>query len=459
MTGDTCRQSAERTHGTAPRFDYASADRAAIAAHSTGLIGRRLGDFVAFPEFNDLPGASTKGVVGAAYEAWFGIPPNSRAGADFPAAGIELKSTPIIIEPDGFRAKERISLGMIDFAALAAEEWDRASVRKKLDNLLICFYRWRPDIPIGEFETLDVVLWRPTDEQEEVLRHDWEVVRDLVRQDRKGDVSEALGRWLGAATKGPGGALWSERRRRAWSLKPPFVSAIYAATRGSRTLVVTDVQQILGFEGRQLVRLGAWGGRTVAEIARGLGIEASTAKNAPASVVRRILGVPGRGKPADPEWIGVEIKTVPVSPAGAPWESMSFPAFRHLEVADQDWDDSDLLARLSRLLLVPLVRQNRVDPIMSARLGRARFWSPTVDQLAGIRVEWEMFRDAIRRGGSDQLPPASATRYIHVRPKDKRATPTDPAPGGLWLTRKCFWLNGDFVREILAAEPVLPRTL
>jgi DNA mismatch repair protein MutH len=213
--------------------------------------------------------------------------------------------------------------------------------------------------------------------------------------------------------------------------------------------LLRQVRATAEFERRQLQLLRTVEGESVRSLAAQLGVTQLGAKNAPATVLRKLLGLPSKGLPEDRSWSGLEVKTVPVTPDGWPHEHTSFPAFRHLEVADQEWEDSDLLARVSRILFIPLGRTDRRTPALDAVVGRSFFWSPSREELSGMRHEWEMFRDEIAAGRADRLPTARSTRYVHVRPKDVKARPSDPAPGGLTLTRKCFWLNRGFVATII----------
>ena len=127
---------------------------------------------------------------------------------------------------------------------------------------------------------------------------------------------------------------------------------------------------------------------------------------------------------------------------------MSFPAFHHQEVIFESWEDSDLLGRLNRLLIVPVHREKGAT-LSATVLGEPLFWSPSAAELAGIRQEWERYRTLIEHGESRSLPKASETTYIHVRTHGRNAKDRDQAPGGLDVTKKSFWLNDKFVRRIL----------
>src|SRR4051812_49738309 len=95
------------------------------------LRGLRLGE-IPGAAFTALKASKGKGEAGAAVEAFFGITPNQISDADFPHAKIELKTVPLVANPDGLRVKERTVVSMIDYGSLASETWGTASVRKKL---------------------------------------------------------------------------------------------------------------------------------------------------------------------------------------------------------------------------------------------------------------------------------------------------------------------------------------
>jgi DNA mismatch repair endonuclease MutH len=350
---------------------------------------------------------------------------------------------------EGPKAKERVSLGMINLRQVVSETWETAHVRRKLEHILFVFYGWLPTRPIGAFRTIATGFWRPDQESLNAIRTDWEAIRATVAEGRAADLSESLTRVLGAATKGPGHGSTS----RAWSLKQPFVGWIYrdliGASGPQARPTVSDPER--DFEQSILRRLAIVSGKTTAEVAHLQGRLVGRSKSEDASIVRRWLDQPTRGRSGDFERFGIELKTIPVTADGVVLESMSFPAFTHEELVFESWPDSDLLGRLNRILVVPLVRERRATR-GAAWVGRAFFWSPTEAQLDGMEEEWKRFRTLIEAGKSKSLPPASETRYLHIRPHGRDAADTELAPGGFDVTRKSFWLNASFVAEILRAH-------
>jgi DNA mismatch repair endonuclease MutH len=402
--------------------------------------------------------ARTKGVVGRIYESSFGIPQNSIAGPDFPGAGIELKSVPILLMSGEARAKERISISMIDFMSLVTQTWESADVRKKLDRMLLIFYGWEPLLPIARFETLAAGIWSPDESTLRTIKSDWETIRGLVAADRRDLVSESLTSILGAATKGAGHGS----RSRAWCLKQPFVGWVYREMTGKEPTPkrTSAPNPAAAFEASVLSLFAPHVGRSFDDLAHVVSRDGKGGKSAAATIVRTLAGERSKGRSGDFLRFGIEIKTVPVDASGKLVEAMSFPAFVHEELIFEDWESSDLLGRLNRLLIVP-VHRKRGASLESTRLGQPFFWNPPEGELKQIGREWEKFRGMISQGHARELPPASKTTFIHVRPKARNAQDTDPAPGGFDVIKKSFWLNQSYLERILeskgALSPPRPR--
>jgi DNA mismatch repair protein MutH len=438
-------------------FDYRTATKEEIETEARSFVGKLLVDLqpAIAPMIPSSP--NTKGVVGRLYEASFGIPQNSIAGPDFPGAGIELKSVPILVVGGEPRAKERISISMIDFNALAMQTWDAADVRKKLDRMLMIFYGWEPLQPIARFKTLATGVWAPDESTLRTIRADWERIRELVASGRRVEVSESLSSILGAATKGAGHGSTS----RAWSLKQPFVGWLYREMTGSEPLPAptSAADPAAAFENMVLALLQPHIGRTFESLAEATGRVGKGGKAAVPSIVRSLIGERSSGRSGDFARFGVEVKVVPVNSRGGLVERMSFPAFVHEELVFETWPNSDLLGRLNRLLIVPIHREKGA-PLAETRLGRAFFWSPTPSELEGIASEWEIVRSLIQAGRAKDLPRASETEFVHVRTHGRDSLDREPAPGGLDVTRKSFWLNDRYVERILAERGALsaPRS-
>lgn len=446
----------------APRFDPRTATEYEIWAKALTLKDRTLGDIADSRWSGQVSSSANKGGAGAIVERFFGIPGNSEQLPDFVGAGIELKVCPLVFDGDtAKRIKERTSVTMIDYMALDSETWPTASVKKKIARILFVFYAWKPDVPLGDMRIVKVKLWSPPDELLPYMERDWLAVWEKNHHGRAEEISEGDGKVLGAATKGQTGGRAKQphsdemARTRAWSLKPRLTWSIYSSPDG-RPLHGDLMARLRGESAVDPVdvlqgRLEALVGMTVSQIAEQHGITPGASKNRVASVVRGAIGLRAKKLPVDLEALGLELKTLPLGPNALPFEATSFPAFDPRELADEEWEDCDLLARLQNVLFVPLYRETRQTDLLEQRLCRPFRWEPSREELRGIRWEWEQYRDRVKNGLAGEPLNEAATSYIHVRPHGRDGSDRVDAPGGVVVARMCFWLNRHFIQELVRA--------
>lgn len=461
------------THISYQVFQGSTARQEEVVAFAKTLRGRKLRDLVPAAGRVGERSIGDKGIVGQLVERAFGLPRSNEQRPDFAAAGIELKVVPLKRTTGAVRAKERTSVTMIDYGALVEESWPTASVRRKLEKILFVFYFHVTGADPLDTVVEEILLWTPPSGLLPQLESDWTAVYAKVLAGRAHEISEGDGRVLGAATKGAGGGrLVSQPRNasigakpRAWAIKPALTSWLYEQERRSDRPVVTlrDALQLgntLEFEPAVINRLSAFTGMTLSEVSRAVRIPLSPSKSGAALLVRRAIGVlDDRAFIREFKERGIEIKVVPVSPSGRPYEAMSFPRFDHMEVWKDDWEESDLLQQLNRILIVPLVRRTRKTARGEQYWGSAFFWSPSDEELRGIEVEWRDYVRRIEAGEARTLPAAAETRFIHVRPHARNMHDTERAPMVGEVVKKSFWLNQDYLSRIIAAHGGIPVLL
>lgn len=440
-------------------FEASTATREEILARAATLPGRTLGELAERDAEvrAALRAEDSKSAVGYAIEAYFRIPRNPTPAPDFEEAGIELKTVPIVQGAKGPRVKERTVISLINYEKIVREEWVGSQARKKLHCLFV-FVRLLPGMHRSTFPVLDVRLWFPSAEDEQWLSLDWRTVRDKVRAGMAHQLSESDGRVMGPSTK----ASDSSARRaqpyssvpakpRAFALKPSFVRTIFSHGAGGGAY--SPGVRAATFEATVLARLAPFVGKTVDDVARAVGPLGSSGKSFGAAVLRRALGSPtGRSLPHEFTMTGLTPRSPRVSPDLTPYEAVSFPAFDHGALLGEVWEDSDLLSRIEYMLFLPRVGERRATPAGDCVVGRPVIWRPRRETLDTIRAEWEQARTAIRSGQVSSPLGESDTRAIHVRPHGRDGGDRVPTPSGDVVTRKSFWLNRAFVREILTGS-------
>lgn len=434
-------------------FDGRTATEAEIVDRAAAMPGRSFAELATVPGLSEASSPHTKGRVGVAAEAYFGMEADGLPEPDFRSAGIELKTVPLRPRNDEVLVKERAFISMIDYHRLVDEDWATASVRRKLSRILFVYYDWRPRAPLGELVVSDVVLWSPTPELMTAFGQDWRAVRDLVRAGRASEISESHGSVLVAATKGPGGPPSRTQpysselaRQRAWALKPAFLRALLEDHR-SGSKWVYEVATTL--ESRVVAVMRRFAGRRLADVEQELGMPSSRSKHRASLVFRRAVSMWAGTSHRELLDAGIDLRVVQTDGSLMPYESLSFPAFRYQELIREDWESSELMSRLDRFIYVPIVGGKGLESAGDCVIQPAFSWVPPQADLDVMEQEWTEFRDEIRAGKALELTPASRTRVLHVRPKGKDGLDTDPAPGVGPVVKKCFWFNRSYVAEVL----------
>lgn len=449
---------------------YDPADRSSILAFAERLVGNSLREVLdELPPTIDF--SSHKGGFGNALERYyFGYEPNSRPEPDFAKAGVELKATPLKTVRKKLVAKERLSLGMIDYMAIISEEWENSSFLKKNSHLLLVFYLHEANTDPREFVVKIVRLWDFPVEDLAIIRQDWEKIVAAVLEGRAHELSEGDTLYLGACTKSSD----STKRRaqpcssepakpRAFSLKPSYMNTIIDDSlarqeaslreividpRPIRAVATTDILAGKTFEDAIADRFKPFIGMTADEIAARLNVGIKRrAKNYYAILTNRMLGLDAKDRVAEFEKADIQVKTMRLLPSGRPKEDISFPAFDYMDLIEQDWEESDLLTHLSKRFFFVIYQLDREGV---PTLAGTRFWTmPYRDVEAHARACFDETQHRIREDRADYLPKKSENLAVHVRPHGRDSSDVLPTPSGRLVCRKSFWLNGSYVKSQL----------
>lgn len=207
-------------------------------------------------------------------------------------------------------------------------------------------------------------------------------------------------------------------------------------------------------------RARAIAGRTLGEIARdqGLGLPADTRrhKGVIGQLIERVLGATARSR-AEPDFeaLGVELKTIPLARDGRPRESTFVCTVPLDRIASEEWATSAVRRKLARVLWVPIESEPDL-PLAARRVGSAVLWSPSPEDEAALRADWEDLAGRLGRGEAESLGAHHGT-VLQVRPKAasaasrRRAHDEDGAP--TMANPRGFYLRASFTARIFAAGP------
>jgi DNA mismatch repair protein MutH len=161
-------------------------------------------------------------------------------------------------------------------------------------------------------------------------------------------------------------------------------------------------------------------GRSLGELAAAAGCEVPADlrrnKGWVGQFVERLLGATGGGA-ALPDFphLGIELKTPPIDQRRYPLESTHICTAPVQAVAALRWQQSWLRQKLARVLWQP-VEGERTIPLADRRLATPFLWSPSAEDEAILRQDWDELGDFFVRGEAADLS-ARFGSALQIRPK------------------------------------------
>ena len=171
-------------------------------------------------------------------------------------------------------------------------------------------------------------------------------------------------------------------------------------------------------------------------------------------VIEHELGVAvGGARGPDFEALGIELKTVPVTPALVPLESTAVCQIDPIAIAGESWDTSYVRAKLAHVLFVALEVPPGARSVGDRRVAAVRLWAPAPDEEALLRADFELFvRDYFRRGRAAEIT-GHLGAALQVRPKGRDAADLRDAYDAdgqpTRIGKMGFYLRPAFVARIL----------
>lgn len=418
-----------------------------------------------------------KGSIGTLIEKKvYNLEPNSRPEPDFIEAGIELKVTPFKLNQDkSYSAKERLVLNIINYIEEAKKTFYTSSFWTKNSKLYLLFYLWESNKAQNDFFIMFDYLLTFTDEDLIIIKRDWHIIHEKIVNGRAHEISEADTMYLAACTKGVNKESVRDQcnseilaKQRAYSLKSSYMTYLL---RTKVTDKKEDVVRLISnafelekksFEEIIYNRIKPYFGFSAKDITRQFNIQKS--KNINEVIVARLLGVQGRVSQTE-EFLKANIvpKTIRLEENGKMVESMSFPTFEFEEIAEDDWEDSwhrDYFETTKFMFVI--FKKNKNEYI----LHDIKFWNMPIGVLENEFKEVWLHTQSIIKSGEivkeikngiylTNFIKKSEHPLMHVRPHAQSRNDTYPLPvvdkiTGLFdYTKHCFWLNNNYVLEII----------
>ena len=452
-------------------YDIKSAE--SIFEYSKRLLGNTLRDYV----WEGYENKKGKGGLGQMVEnIFFLLETNNYAGADFSEAGMELKCTPLKkSKQDEYLIKERLVCNMINYCEVVKEDFEQSHFYLKCQLMLLLFYLHQSNCNNLDLEFIFSVLWKLPEKDFLIIRHDYEVIIEKIKQGKAHELSEGDTMYLGACRKGQKGESLMKQPfnteidapRRAFSLKMAYMRTVldYVIKSGKNAvsnvvgtkseLVSTTALKEHSFDEILLSRFTSYLGMPYESIAKHKNVNiANNPKNKFAMIANAIAASAKCANVNRSEEFlkaGLTMKTIRVQANGIIKEAMSFENIDYIEVAECDeWINSRLYELYSsRFMFVVFKEQNagKGDYV----LDDVFFWTMPQKDLEWAEVYWNHIKDNILLDhiSEEYWWKGTDKKKFHVRPKAQKSIDLAPTPNGKGAKKFCYWFNNDYVREII----------
>jgi DNA mismatch repair protein MutH len=434
-----------------------------------------------------------KGSLGQIIEEFYFLyKPNSTAGPDFPKAGLELKTSPLLSNgKQKFKAKERLVFNIINYEIEHRGEFEQSSFWKKNKLLLLMFFLYEKEkIDIDQIFKL-VTLFRFPSLDLKIIKDDWEKIREKIRNGIAHEISEGDTFYLGACTKGVNSYSVRKQpfshipaKQRAYSLKPKYLNIIIQKllngdeifideTEGYQSVFESSVVEdplakysikekdgtlspiIKSFNDYEkdetieelIVRLFTpFYGSTEKQLFSKLNIDETKAKSRYYLLAKAILKVDG-GKIEEFEKADIQMKTIILNSSGKLKESMSFPQIKYQSIIDEEWEESDFFETISkRFFFVIFQKDTTGKPVLK----KVMFWNMPWKDLQIIEQVWLNTKAKILEGDFKNFIKISDKMIGHVRPKAKNSEDKMVTHLGTHEQKKSFWLNSEYILKVIS---------
>ncbi len=444
-----------------------------IFEYSKGLLGKTLRDFV----WEGYETKRGKGSLGQMVEnIFFLLETNNYASADFSEAGMELKCTPLKKSEKGdYLIKERLVCNMINYCEVVKDDFEQSHFYLKCQLMLLLFYLHKSDCDNLDFEFIFSVLWKLPEKDVLIIKHDYEVIIDKIKQGKAHELSEGDTMYLGACRKGQKGESLMKQPnnpdidapRRAFSLKMAYMrtvldyvvksgkNAVSNVTEAKSELVSVNALLKHSFDDILLGRFLPFLNMPFEKIAQRKKVSMSNNPKNKFAMIANAIAASEKcvNVNRSEEFLkaGLTMKTIRVQANGIIKEAMSFENIDYIEVAEcEDWIESRLYELYSSRFMFVVFREQTVGK-EDYVLDDVFFWTMPQKDLEWAEVYWKHIRDNVLAGhiSEEYWWKGADRKKFHVRPKAQKAIDLAPTLDGKGAKKFCYWFNNEYVREIV----------
>ncbi len=149
--------------------------------------------------------------------------------------------------------------------------------------------------------------------------------------------------------------------------------------------------------------------------------------------------------------LGIELKSIPVNHSGHPLETTFVSVAPLIGIQGLTWETCHVREKLSKVLWIPIEGEREI-PLKDRLVGTAFLWSPSQEEEALLKADWEELMEMIVLGQVEQIT-ARHGEVLQIRPKaaNSKAKTDAYGPSGhpIKTLPRGFYLRTQFTAQIL----------
>nr|WP_242861464.1 Sau3AI family type II restriction endonuclease [Cellulosilyticum ruminicola] len=360
---------------------------------------------------------------------------------------------------------------MIDYMNVINESFEESHLWAKAQLILLVYYLYEKEIEDRLDYSIDyVALFTPPEQDIQIIKRDFELIKQKIKEGKAHELSEGDTLYLGAAPKA---ATSKDRRKqpnseelakpRAFAFKNSYMTYVlnnYVVPNKVTYEPIIKNRVVDSFEEYITNRINEYKGYSIQGIIDEFKLNYNKdTKNLGALLAYRILGIKGN-RVAEFEKANIVVKTIRIENSNKIKQHMSFPAFKFKELIEETWEESTFGTYLSETRFFFVVYKFDKDGVL--RLEGCQFWNiPYRDLNEEVRNVWEETKQVLINGLEitvknnkryNNFPGSSHNPVSHVRPHGKNSSDVDQLPDGRMYPKQCFWLNNSYILSQLNEE-------
>jgi DNA mismatch repair protein MutH len=385
---------------------------------------------------------------------YFGFNPNNNPEPDFRYVNVELKSGAIVETSKGFRAKERLAIGIINFSNIINESFESSHVWEKLKIPLLVFHVYKKGDDPRNYKVSNVNIVQYTISEIAQIRDDWNLIKNKVANGKAHEISGGDTLFLEAATTGSKNQKYVAQpfsdelaHPRRFALKPAFVTTLL---KKESYLVEEEItpplveEEITPPQTFLINKLKKYQNISLDEAISMLNIEKSSQKNFISKVSKKLVEKILLDEYSENIFESLELihKTCRVFD-GKLKENISFPYMKYDELVQQEWEESDFQQIIeSKFMFVFWENVNN-----EFYLKKITFWNVPPKEVIEAKRIWEKTKQLILDKQADNLPKTTESYFVHVRPHGRDSNDKYPTHYGVDVKKQSFWIHKNYIEE------------